>query len=78
VEDDKRRIGDAADDRGLQERAHQVHHHHLPQAWSSVEKGGRSYYFNVSVHRNNVEPLPLSLATVSFLMTGSESENYRR
>lgn len=32
VEDDKRCNGDASDDRRIQERAHQIHHHHLSQA----------------------------------------------
>jgi len=36
VEDDQRGDGDATDDPGLQEGAHQVHHHHLSQARSSV------------------------------------------
>lgn len=39
MEDDQRRDGDAANDPGLQEGAHQIHHHHLSQAWSRVGGG---------------------------------------
>jgi len=40
MEDDQRGDGDAADDPRLQEGAHQIHHHHLSQAWSSVGDQG--------------------------------------
>jgi hypothetical protein len=39
MEDDQRRDGDAANDPGLQEGPHQIHHHHLSQAWSRVGGG---------------------------------------
>ena len=59
MEDDQRGDGDAADDPRLQEGAHQIHHHHLSQAWSSVgDQGAEVYCRSASAKYNNVDPWP--------------------